>query len=65
MPSPPPASGSGAPTRPANWQPGHDAFVRRLARNGEDATSVLILFEAEFPAVKVFRAWIEARMKLS
>jgi hypothetical protein len=65
MPSSSSSSSSTALSRPANWQPGHDAFIRRLARNGEDANSILILFETEFPAIKVSRAWIAERMKAS
>lgn len=42
-----------APTSklPKGWTPTHTAFVKDLARNGEDAGSILILFEAEFPRV--------------
>lgn len=45
-------------TKPANWLPEHDAFVRRHARNGEDPESILILFETEYPTVRMSKAWI-------
>lgn len=50
--------------KPANWLSEHDAFVRHHARNGEDSTSVLILFETEYPDVEgVTKAWIDERMR--
>ncbi|KIW58973.1 hypothetical protein PV05_03461 [Exophiala xenobiotica] len=51
----------GTPRRPENWLPEHDIFVRRQARNGEDVTSILILFETEYPNVKVSKEWIKER----
>lgn len=36
---------------PQGWTPTHTAFVKDLASKGEDAGSILILFEAEFPRV--------------
>ncbi len=52
------------------WLPHHDAFVRRHARNGEDARTIVILFETEFPDVDLGvpgsgtkEGWIRERMK--
>ncbi|OAP54649.1 hypothetical protein AYL99_11097 [Fonsecaea erecta] len=54
---------STVPKRPATWTAQHDAFVREQARNGEDAESIRILFEVEFPAVVgVSKAWVRERM---
>lgn len=39
------------PKLPQGWTPIHTAFVKDLASKGEDAGSILILFEAEFPRV--------------
>ncbi|KAG9778286.1 hypothetical protein KCU88_g4308, partial [Aureobasidium melanogenum] len=54
---------SASTRQPKSWLPEHDAFIRRHARNGEDATSISILFETEFPGVRVTRDWIGTRMK--
>ncbi|KAK7884996.1 hypothetical protein LTR67_010854 [Exophiala xenobiotica] len=51
----------GKPRRPENWLPEHDTFVRRQARNGEDVTSILILFETEYPMVRVSKEWVKER----
>ncbi|OCT48393.1 hypothetical protein CLCR_04479 [Cladophialophora carrionii] len=51
------------PHHPPDWTTKHDAFVREKARHGEDAESIRILFEVEYPGVKVTKAWISARMK--
>ncbi|EXJ82400.1 hypothetical protein A1O3_06213 [Capronia epimyces CBS 606.96] len=50
---PQPSSSSTKPIRPSNWLPEHDAFIRRHARHGEDATTIVILFETEYSAVRV------------
>ncbi|KIW93147.1 uncharacterized protein Z519_05752 [Cladophialophora bantiana CBS 173.52] len=50
--------------RPANWVAQHDAFIREQARNGEDAESIRILFEVEYPGVIVSKAWVLERMKV-
>ncbi len=56
MPSQAPA------TRPPNWTSEHDDFVRRQARNGEDPASIVILFETEYPDVKmVSKQWVKER----
>ncbi|OQV10266.1 hypothetical protein CLAIMM_14290 [Cladophialophora immunda] len=65
MPSLRPSSSSTHPPaakRPANWTPTHDAFIRDQARNGEDAESIRILFEVEYPGVNVSKAWVVERM---
>ncbi|EXJ81625.1 hypothetical protein A1O1_07690 [Capronia coronata CBS 617.96] len=49
--------------RPKPWLPEHDAFIRRHARNGEDATTIAILLETEYPGVRASKGWIEQRMK--
>ncbi|EXJ61188.1 uncharacterized protein A1O5_11980 [Cladophialophora psammophila CBS 110553] len=49
--------------RPANWVAKHDAFIREQAHNGEDAESIRILFEVEYPGVIVSKAWVLERMK--
>lgn len=36
---------------PLGWTEEHTAFVKDLAQKGENATTILILFEAEFPRV--------------
>ena len=53
-----------APPRPASWTSTHDAFVKSLARNGEDARSILILLESEYPSLagKVSEGWVRSRM---
>ncbi|KIW76650.1 hypothetical protein Z517_09094 [Fonsecaea pedrosoi CBS 271.37] len=53
------------PKRPANWTPRHDAFIREQARNGEDAESIRILFEVEYPGVSVSKAWVVERIKVT
>ncbi|KAJ9613992.1 hypothetical protein H2200_002128 [Cladophialophora chaetospira] len=64
MPSPAKnTSSSTSIVRPLNWTSQHDAFVREKARHGEDAESIRILFEVEFPGVSVSKAWIGERMK--
>ncbi|KIX04235.1 uncharacterized protein Z518_07789 [Rhinocladiella mackenziei CBS 650.93] len=50
-------------TKPKNWRPEHDDFIRQHARNGEDAMSILILFETEFPNVMLTHEWIAERVK--
>ena len=37
---------------PPGWKIGHTKFVQGLARKGEGAASIVILFETEFPDVK-------------
>lgn len=46
------------PSKPSNWTSKHTAFVARLAKAGEDLNSIVILFETEFPDVKVGKGWI-------
>ncbi|OAG41285.1 hypothetical protein AYO21_04448 [Fonsecaea monophora] len=53
------------PKRPAKWTPRHDAFIREQARNGEDAESIRILFEVEYPGVSVSKAWVVERIKVT
>ncbi|OAL36736.1 hypothetical protein AYO20_04068 [Fonsecaea nubica] len=53
------------PKRPADWTPRHDAFIREQARNGEDAESIRILFEVEYPGVSVSEAWVVERIKVT
>jgi len=38
---------------PAGWKAEHTRFVGDLAERGEDAGSILILFQTEFPAFEV------------
>ena len=65
-PTSPRSTGSQAPKPPVTWTPKHDAFIREKARNGEDAESIHILFDVEFPAVGgVSRAWVRERMELA
>jgi glycine/D-amino acid oxidase-like deaminating enzyme len=49
--------------RPTGWKAEHDTFVRGLARHGEDANSIVILFETEYPRIKISKAWIMETMK--
>ena len=41
----------------------HDRFIARQTRNGEDLRSILILFETEFPKVKVDAMVLRQRIK--
>jgi hypothetical protein len=50
-------------TTSRGWNSQHTAFVVNQARNGEDANSILILFETEYPNVKVDLAWIRSLMR--
>jgi hypothetical protein len=52
-----------SPSQPKGWTSTHDACIRRHIRNGEDALSILILFETEFPAVRVNEAWVRQRLR--
>jgi hypothetical protein len=56
MPSP------NAPQKPTGWSTKHDDFISRHARNGEDATSIAILCEVEFPKVKCQMEWVKRRL---
>jgi len=38
---------------PRGWEDAHTRFVQDLAKKGEDAASIVILFETEFPHVKL------------
>lgn len=51
--------------QPAGWLPAHDAFVRALARNGEDAKCICILLETQFPNMlgRVSKDWVAARVR--
>jgi hypothetical protein len=60
-PAPPPAANPA--TKPAAWTADHDAFVCACAANNEDAKTILLLLEAEFPALKgASEAWVKGRM---
>ena len=52
------------PQEPAGWLLQHDAFLRSLARNGEEAKSIQLLLEAEFSALQghVDESWIRWKM---
>jgi len=54
---------AGSPTKPAGWAAEHDIFVRRHAKNGEDASSITILLETEYPRVAVTNAWIKRKVE--
>jgi hypothetical protein len=64
-----PPAATAASTARRGWLPAHDAFVRRHGRNGEDADTIVILFETEFPDVALGagpaakKGWIRERMK--
>jgi len=51
-------------TKPTGWLPVHDAFVKDLTKKGEDAKSVTILLETEYPLLqgKVGMEWVRKRM---
>lgn len=53
-----------ASCKPSGWLPVHDVFVKDLAKKGEDAKSVMILLETEFPSLqgKVGMEWLRKRM---
>ena len=49
--------------KPKSWASTHDTFVAFHARNGEDAASIAILLEAEFPTLApVSEVWVRSRM---
>ena len=50
--------------KPMGWLPVHDAFVKDLAKKGEDAKSITILLETEYPSLvgKVGLEWVRNRM---
>ncbi|KAI9732615.1 MAG: hypothetical protein M1834_003951 [Cirrosporium novae-zelandiae] len=52
------------PTAPIGWTPTHDAFIKDLYLKGEDAESIRILLEAEFPAMRgrISKIWIRERV---
>ena len=62
---PAPGTLDSSTSRPPGWTSAHDDFVRSLAKNGEDARTVTILLETEFPALlgKVDMAWVKGRME--
>ena len=51
-------------TKPAGWLPVHDTFVKDLAQKGEDARSITILIETEYPGLqgRVAVEWIKTKM---
>lgn len=51
---------------PTSWLPTHDSFVRSSAKEGEDAKTILILLETEFPTLqgKVYEEWVKGRMEV-
>jgi hypothetical protein len=53
---PPPSKPNHLPSKKTTHQkpylPHHAEFIYHQARNGEDANSILILFETEFPDVR-------------
>jgi hypothetical protein len=57
------SAGTSHPSPPKIWSTTHDAFVRDKAGDGEDAESIRIMFEVEFPGVKATKAWIQSRMR--
>lgn len=58
-----PAFGLGVAGKPKTWVSEHDAFIRRHAQNGEDATSIVILLETEYPRLRATKGWVQKRMK--
>ncbi|MCJ1481668.1 hypothetical protein MMC06_001827 [Schaereria dolodes] len=67
MPPPPPAAASpfsSPSTAPPGWSSHHDVFVRSLASKGEDAETIVILLEAEYPDLvgKVSEGWVGERV---
>ncbi|KAK5944023.1 hypothetical protein PMZ80_003304 [Knufia obscura] len=42
---------SQTPDLPRGWKDKHTRFIRDLAKENEDAASIKILFETEFPGV--------------
>jgi hypothetical protein len=58
-----PSSPSAPAKQPQNWTSKYDAYIREKARHGEDAESIRILFEVEYPSVGVSKAWIAETMK--
>jgi len=51
------------PTRkPSRWSPKHDDFISRHAWNGEDATCIAILVEAEYPDIECPKEWVKRRL---
>jgi len=51
------------PTRkPSRWSPKHDDFISRHAWNGEDATCIAILVEAEYPDIECTKEWVKRRL---
>lgn len=49
--------------KPKAWASKHDAFVTFHAGNGEDAASIAILIEVEYPELgTVSETWVKSRM---
>lgn len=38
---------------PADWTDEHTRFIEALAQQGEEPASIVILFEAEFPRIRL------------
>jgi hypothetical protein len=48
---------------PKGWTAAHEAFLRNCAKNGEDARTIVILLEAEFPKLgKIAESFVKAKM---
>ena len=64
-PIPPTTSPTSSITPPPGWLPMHDGFVQIHADKGEDANSIAILMEAEFPGLRTDpMEWIQERIRL-
>ena len=52
-------------TEQTNWLHTHDSFVRSLAKESEDAKTILMLLETEFPTLhgKVNEEWVPAAQR--
>ena len=50
---------------PFSWGLEHDDFVDRLIQCEEDAPSILILFETEYPNVTIDNFWLSHRVATS
>ncbi|MCJ1350870.1 MAG: hypothetical protein MMC33_000851 [Icmadophila ericetorum] len=55
---------SSSNSRPAGWTSTHDAFVKQCAKNNEDANTIVILLETEYPSLagQVGTGWVRSRM---
>jgi len=49
--------------QPTGWTHEHEKALMRLARNGEEPRSIVILLETEFPELKIDEKWVKEKVK--